>query len=138
MTTQLNPYINFKDNAREAFTFYQSVLGGTLELHTFGDFYASDDPVEKDNIMHAKLALDSGEAITGADTPSGMEFRQPWGFSIMLSGDNAEDLRRQFATLAEGGTIGMPLSKQVWGDEFGMCNDKFGISWMVNIHTESE
>lgn len=134
MPTQLNPYINFKDNAREAFTFYQSVLGGELDMHTFGDYGVESDPSCIDNIMHAKLTLDSGEAITGADTPSGMEFRQPWGFSIMLSGDNAEELRRQFAGLAEDGTIGMPLSKQIWGDEFGMCNDKFGVSWMVNIH----
>jgi PhnB protein len=27
----------------------------------------------------------------------------------------------------------MPLEKQMWGDEFGQCVDRFGISWMVNI-----
>ena len=63
MSTQLNPYINFKDNAREAFTFYQTVLGRKLEMHTFGEFHASDNPDEQDNIMHAMLTLDSGEAL---------------------------------------------------------------------------
>lgn len=134
--TRLNPYIHFKDNAREAFTFYQSILGGRLEMHTFGEFHASEDPTEQDNIMHVTLALDSGEALMGADTPKIMpEYgKEPCGFSVSLSGDDAETLRRQFAQFAEGGTIHMPLEKQIWGDEFGMATDKFGINWMINIH----
>lgn len=134
MAIQLSPYINFKDNAREAFTFYQSIFGGKLELNTFGEFHASDDPAEQDKIMHAMLTLDSGEAFMGADTPNSMEFRQPWGFCVSLSGDEADTLRDWFAKLSEGGTVGMPMEKQIWGDEFGMCNDKFGVGWMVNIH----
>jgi PhnB protein len=27
----------------------------------------------------------------------------------------------------------MPLEKQAWGDDFGMCSDQFGVPWMVNI-----
>ena len=27
----------------------------------------------------------------------------------------------------------MPFEKQMWGDEFGMCVDRFGVGWMVNI-----
>ncbi len=131
--SQLNPYINFKDNAREAFMFYQTVLGGTLSLNTFGEFHASDDPTEQDKIMHAMLTLDSGEAIMGADTPNSMEFREPWGFSISLTGDNADELRGYFEKLGDGGVILMPMEKQVWGDEFGMVKDRFGVAWMVNI-----
>ena len=54
------------------------------------------------------------------------------GFSVSLSGDDAV-LREYFEKLAVGGTVTMPLAKQVWGDEFGMCVDQFGIDWMVNI-----
>ncbi len=133
MSTQLNPYINFKDNACEAFTFYQTVLGGKLEMHTFGEFHASDNPDEQDNIMHAMLTLDSGEALMGADTPNMMEYKGNCGFSISLSGSDADVLRDQFAKLSEDGTVVMPLAKQIWGDEFGMATDKFGINWMVNI-----
>jgi len=61
MATQLNPYIHFKDNAREAFEFYQSVLGDKLEIHTFGEFQDTVYPSENDNIMNAMLTLDSGE-----------------------------------------------------------------------------
>ena len=55
------------------------------------------------------------------------------GFSVSLSGDDADQLRGYFEKLAASGTTTMPLQKQVWGDEFGMCVDKFGISWLVNI-----
>jgi PhnB protein len=65
MTIQLNPYINFNKNARQAFTFYQSVLGGTLELHTFGEFGADPDPSNQDNIMHATLTLETGGDVDG-------------------------------------------------------------------------
>ena len=137
MKIQLNPYINFNKNARQAFTFYQSVLGGTLELHTFGEFGADPDPSNQDNIMHATLTLETGGAIMGADTPSMMEYRTPCGFSVSLTGSDADVLRDRFAKLADGGTIVMPLEKQIWGDEFGMVLDQFGINWMVNIHQEA-
>lgn len=72
----------------------------------------------------------------GDDTPKAMpEYgKEPCSFSISLNGENAEELRGQFALFAQGGTIQMPLEKQMWGDEFGMVTDKFGINWMVNIH----
>ena len=53
---------------------------------------------------------------------------------ISLSGDEAEVLHGYFAKLAEGGTVDVPLEKQMWGDEFGACRDRFGVSWMVDIH----
>ncbi len=134
MQTQVNTYINFKDNARQAFEFYKSVFGGKLEMHTFGEFHASEDPTEQDKIMHAMLTLDSGEAIMGADTPNSMEFREPWGFSVSLSGSNADELRGYFQKLSENGSVLMPLEKQAWGDEFGMAKDSFNVSWMINIH----
>lgn len=134
MSTQLNPYINFNGNAREAFEFYQSVLGGKLEMHTFGDFHTSEDPTEQDNIMHAMLTLDNGEALQGADTPHIMEYKEPCGFSVSLNGSDAETLRSQFEKLADGGTVHVQIEKQVWGDEFGMVTDKYGINWLVNIH----
>lgn len=134
MSVQLNPYVNFKDNAREAFTFYHSVFGGKLEMNTFGEFHADPDPNNKNNIMHAMLTLDNGEAIQGADTPSMMEFKGNCGFSLSLSGDEPDVLRGWFEKLSDGGQVIIPIEKQMWGDEFGMVLDKFGVNWMVNIH----
>jgi PhnB protein len=68
-----------------------------------------------------------------ADVTSDMEYQAPAGFSVSLSGDDGDALHGYFEKLAAGGMITMPLAKQVWGDEFGMCVDGFGVSWLVNI-----
>lgn len=135
MQTTLSPYISFKDNARQAFEFYQTVFGGELEVHTFGEFHASDDPAEQDKVMHAMLTVSNTLQFMGADTPNAMEYHKVEGFSVSLSGENTSELRGYWEKLNADGQVTMPLEKQVWGDEFGMCVDKFGISWMVNIHT---
>ena len=128
---KLNPYIGFTDNAREAMTFYQSVFGGELVLNTFGDFGAPG--AEADKIMHGQLETPSGFTLMASDTPEGMEHRPGNNVSISLSGDTTDGLDGYFAQLADGGTVTMPLEKQMWGDVFGMCVDKFGIAWMVNV-----
>jgi PhnB protein len=68
-----------------------------------------------------------------SDTPPGMPRSEGSSISISLSGDDADELRGYFAKLSDGGTVTMPLEKQMWGDEFGMCVDKFGVTWLVNI-----
>ena len=132
MATRLNPYISFGGNAREAMTLYQHVLGGTLELHTFGE-YGADHGDDTDNIMHGLLETEDGLTLMAADTPPGMEHRTGNNITVSLSGDDAELLRRRFTGLAEGGTVDVKLEKQMWGDEFGQLTDRFGIGWLVNI-----
>jgi PhnB protein len=132
MTSRLNPYLNFNGNAREAMEFYRSVFGGDLMLNTFAELGAKDSP-DADRIMHGQLETDAGYTIMGADITSDMEFHPAAGFSVSLSGDDASALRGYWGKLTAGGTTTMPLAKQVWGDEFGMCVDQFGISWLVNI-----
>ena len=132
MASRLNPYISFSDNARQALEFYQSVLGGNLTLNTFGDMGAQDSP-DANKIMHGMLETDSGYSLMAADTPTGMEHNPGTNISVSLSGDDAADLRRYWDKLAAAGTVSIPLEKQMWGDEFGICVDQFGITWMVNI-----
>jgi PhnB protein len=133
MTVRLNPYLNFQDSAREAMTFYQSVLGGELTVSTFGEFHASEDPTEQDKVMHAQLETERGFTLMASDTPPEMERNPGDNISISLSGEDADELRGYWSKLSDGGTVTMPLEKQMWGDEFGMCVDRFGIPWMVNI-----
>ena len=132
MASQLNPYLNFNGTARQALEFYASVLGGTPVFSTFADFGAKDSP-DADRIMHGVLETGAGYTIMAADVTSDMEYHAPAGFSVSLSGDDADDLHAYWDKLSVGGTTTMPLSKQVWGDEFGMCVDQFGVSWLVNI-----
>jgi PhnB protein len=133
MLSKLNPYLSFKDNAREAMEFYKSVFGGKLIMTTFKEFHASQDPSEDDKIMHSMLEAANGITFMGADTPKGMEYRPGKNMSMALSGDNKAELTAYFEKLSAGGTIQQPLAKAPWGDTFGMLTDKFGVEWMVNI-----
>lgn len=132
MASRLNPYINFAGNTREALEFYEQVFGGTLTVATFAD-YGAGDADHADKIMHGMLETERGFTIMAADVPPGMEHQPGNNFSVSLSGDDAAELRGYWEKLTDGGTITMPLAKQVWGDEFGMCVDRFGITWLVNI-----
>lgn len=133
----LNPYLGFRATAREAMTFYQSVFGGQLEMSTFAEFQASDDPAEQDKIMHAVLATHNGMVLMGADTPNRMDYTAGNNFSVSVSGTEEDELRGYFDKLADGGTVAMPLESAPWGAVFGMCTDKFGVTWLINITPES-
>jgi PhnB protein len=132
MASRLNPYISFNGNARQAMEFYRGVFGGNLTLNTFGEYGDQDSP-DADKIMHGQIETDSGYTLMGADTPAGMQHNAGDNMAVSLSGDDADELRGYWEKLSDGGTVSVPLEKQMWGDEFGMCVDQFGIPWMVNI-----
>ena len=134
MTVRLNPYLNFRDDAREAMTFYQSILGGELSVSTFAEFQASDDPAEQDKVMHSQLETPDGLVLMAADTPNATDYTPGSTISISLSGDSddEDELRGYWGKLSDGGSVVMPLENAPWGDTFGMCVDRFGTNWMVN------
>ena len=138
MKTKLNPYLNFQDTTREAMEFYRTVFGGRLELSTFEEYHASQDPGEAHKIMHSMLEAENGITLMAADTPNSMEYRPGTNISMSLSGDNEAELKAYFEKLSADGIVTMPLEKAPWGDLFGMCTDKFGVQWMVNIASPKE
>jgi PhnB protein len=131
----LNPYLGFRDNAREVMDFYHSVFGGELTQSTFGELQGSDDPAEQDKIMHSQLETPSGFTLMAADTPNSLPYTPGDNITISLSGSAAEgdELRGYWHKLVDGGTVTMKMDMAPWGDEFGMCVDRFGIGWLVNI-----
>ena len=131
MSSRLNPYISFKDTARDAMEFYKSVFGGELNVSTFGQY--GDTGPGADNVMHAQLETPSGYTIMASDTPEGMSYEPGNNITVSLSGDDSDELRGYFDKLSEGGNVSMPLEKQMWGDEFGQLTDKYGVGWLVNI-----
>lgn len=133
MTTKLNPYLSFRDNAREAMEFYHSVFGGQLDVSTFAEMHASEDPAEADKIMHSMLVTDSDLTLMASDTPNSMDYTPGNNYSVSLSGDDDAELRGYWEKLSGSGTVTMPLEMAPWGDSFGMCVDRFGVSWLVNI-----
>jgi PhnB protein len=131
MASRLNPYLIFSGNAREAMEFYASVLGGELTLSTFGEL-GGPDAATPDNIMHGQLVSDRGYWLMGADSAPDAE-GTPENSPVSISGDEGDAIRGYFEALSDGGQIAVPLEKQMWGDEFGMLTDRFGVTWMVNI-----
>ena len=133
MQTRLNPYINFNGSTRQAMEFYKSVFGGDLRLSTFKEFNASQDPSEDNKIMHAELNSDNGIRFMASDVPNRMQYQPGTNFNMSLTGDDEAELTGYFGKLSAGGKVSQPLEKAPWGDSFGMCTDKFGINWFVNI-----
>jgi PhnB protein len=134
---QLSPYLCFNNNCEEAMNFYQSILGGELKISRFGEFENATRPVEeseKNKVMHAVLENDTLSFMASDGMPD-----RPVVFgdsvSMSISGADEAKLTGFFNGLSAGGTITMPLEKQVWGDSFGMVTDKYNIHWMVNIGT---
>jgi PhnB protein len=132
MASQLNPYITFNGNAREAMEFYHSILGGDLAVNTFGEF-GNPDPAVADKVMHAMITSPKGYMLMASDTAPGMPYTPGNTMSISLSGDPGEGLEDIWDKLADGGSVQVPFEKQMWGDVFGMLTDKYGIQWMVDV-----
>ncbi len=131
---KLNPYMHFKDNAKEAMEFYKSVLGGELTMTTFREGMHDQSPTA-DNIMHAQLTVGPEMTLMASDTPPEMQANPGASVTISLSGEESDEekLKGYWEGLSEGGTVNYPLEKAPWGDTFGMLTDKFGMEWMVNI-----
>jgi PhnB protein len=132
VASRLNPYLSFPGTARDAMEFYHAVFGGDLKVNTFGEF-GNQDAAVADKVMHAMLETDRGYALMASDLAPGMPHTPGNNITISLSGEDGDDLRGYWEKLTDGGQVTMPLEKQMWGDEFGMCTDKFGVAWMVNI-----
>ncbi|MFC5218418.1 VOC family protein [Streptomyces coerulescens] len=131
MASRLNPYITFAGDARQALEFYKEVFGGTLNLNTYAEFGQKDSPLA-DKIMHGMLEAPNGFTLMCADTPTD-DHKPGNNISVSLSGDDDAELRGYWEKLSAGASVSVPLEKQMWGDVFGMCTDRFGITWMVNI-----
>lgn len=138
MNTTLSPYLNFDGQTAEAMRFYQSVLGGELNIQTFGESGMGEDPAVKDRVIHAHLKNDAINLMASDTNPYQSALAQGNNVHLSLNGSDEGRLTRAFQGLAEGGTVTMPLERQFWGDLFGMVQDRYGINWMVNISPVSQ
>ncbi len=129
----LYPYLYFGGNCREAFTRYQEIFGGELVLVPMSD-KPSDDalPAEQaDLIMHAALSFE-GDLLMGSDDPSG-DGGPMRGVAVNCTVPAVAEATRVFDALANGGEVTMPLAETFWSPMFGMCVDRFGTPWMVDV-----
>jgi len=129
---QINVYLVFDGTCKEAFTFYQQVLGGTLAMQTHGDSPMAEQtpPDWRDRILHARLDAE-GALLMGSDSPP-EQHDIPKGFSVSVPVNDPAQADRIFKSLAANGSVQMPIQQTFWAIRFGMLTDRFGIPWMVN------
>ncbi|MES2215963.1 MAG: VOC family protein [Patescibacteria group bacterium] len=137
--TTLHPYVRYNDaKCREAFTFYQSILGGKLAFMTAGESpMATEFPEDKKGlIMHAEL-VNGDIKLYGSDMMRDVA-KVGDNFCMSLNYDNEKELRDHFTKLSQGGEVFMAPEKAFWGAIFGMVTDKYGIEWMVNYQMDQK
>ncbi len=130
---KLISYILFDGQCKEAFELYEQCLGGKIVMMmTHGESPMAEEvsPEWRDKVMHVRLEA-GDQALMGSDAPPG-HFEKPQGFSVSISITDPAEAERIFNTLAENGTVNMPLQQTFWAVRFGMLVDRFGIPWMVN------
>jgi PhnB protein len=126
---QLNPYITFHGNCREAMEFYKACLGGELSVMAVGDSpMASDMPDKKNNVLHSMLKTD-GMVLMASDMIMPGEMIRGNTITLCINGGTKEELQQFFTKLSEGGTVGQPLTEAFFGT-YGELTDKFGMNWM--------
>ncbi len=131
----LHPYLFFSNTAREAMTRYHEIFGGKLEIMTAADMPDGEEmppEVADEFVAHAALGFDDGALLMASDDPTG-DGSGVKGAAINIALTDQNEARRIFDALADGGSIEMPLGETFWSPLFGMCVDRFGVSWMVNV-----
>ena len=131
--TQINAYISFNGNCRQAMNFYKDCLGGELNLMQVKDTPAAATcPAgTEDHIMHSSLTK-NGMVLFATDMVDQEAFQQGNNMALCVNCSSEEEINDFFKKLAEGGKITCPLGVQFWGATFGSLIDKFGIAWMFN------
>ncbi len=143
---KVSTYLNFPRNTEEAFNFYKSVFGGefTDGIHRFSEVppqKGAPPTAEEDKnlVMHVVLPILGGHVLMGTDAPESMGFAVKPGNNmyINLEPDTRTETKRLFDALSAGGKVEMQLQEMFWGDYFGSCTDKYGISWMFNCSSKT-
>ena len=133
-----NPYLFFSGDCAEAFERYHEIFGGEVQILRHGDLPEGAEPMpgaEPHHVMHAALMVDGG-VLLGSDDPTG-DGGPKVGLAVSWGGADDAATKATFDQLAEGGEVQMPLSPTFWTSSFGVCVDRFGISWMVGTESAS-
>lgn len=127
----INAYLFFEGNCREAMNFYQSCLGGKTEVMTFEGSPMEVPDEYKDKVMHACLMTDE-LTLMASDSMPGQPVNFGNSVSLSINYESEAEINRLFPLLAQDGQVTMALQDTFWGARFGSLIDKFGINWMLN------
>ena len=126
------PYLHFNGNCRAAITFYRDCFGGELEV--VASPTASGEPNTDPNapVQHSRIAQGGQALLMASDYPPGVDTSSLGNnFSVFIDCSSNDELEKLFTALSQGGKVTVPPSDMPSG-RFGMCDDSFGISWILN------
>jgi PhnB protein len=135
---ELNPYLTYNGRCEAAFKFYEKCLDGKIvAMMTYKDMPPEHHvPDEwRDKILHTRL-IAGNAVLMGSDALPDC-YETPQGMSVSLQVDKPAEADRIFHTLAENGTVRMPIQETFWAARFGMLVDQFGVPWMINCERPS-
>ena len=130
-------YLMFNGRCEEAVEFYRKAVGAQVDMmmrHKESPQPAPPGMVPpgfENKIMHCSFRIGQTTVMASDGCSAGNAKFE--GFSLSITVPNEAEADRAFAALSEGGKVTMPLTKTFWSPRFGMLEDKFGISWMVNV-----
>ena len=130
---QLNTYLTFNGNCKDAMTFYKECLGGELVLQTIGESPMAEKmpPQMKEYILHSSLT-NGGFVIMATDCVPEQGLIKGNSVSLCLNCSSEEEITSCYAKLADGGSANHPLENTFWGALFGDLTDKYGNHWLLN------
>ena len=140
MTVTTTAHANFRGQAREALTFYQSVFGGDLSLATYADIHSVEHPDQADHIAFGRVRAPNGFDIMAYDVqPSKGYDRGENAFYITLQGDDSDEIKAQWDGLSgTASTILIPLAPAPFAPLYGMLTDRYGITWIVGVEAAQD
>lgn len=131
----LDVYLYFRGQAKEAMEFYKDIFGGELTVQTYAEVPdMAKDASQKDWLMHARL---EGGLIKLMASDTAKASPTAAKIDLSLGGTDETGMREIFDKLSQGGKVNSALKKEFWGDIFGSLTDKYGINWMMNITVKS-
>ena len=133
--SQINSYLTFSGNCREAMTFYKECLGGELAFQTVGESPLSEKMPNrmKDCILHSTLTK-GNLILMGSDMVSEKGLVKGNSVSLSLNCSSEEEIKNCYVKLSTGGSQNHPLEDSFLGALFGDLTDKFSNHWILNYN----
>jgi PhnB protein len=134
--SQINSYLTFSGNCREAMNFYQQCLGGELMFQTVGETPMAEKMPQqmKDHILHSTLT--NGELVLmGSDMVPDNGLMRGNAVSLSLMCSSEDEIKKFYEKLSSGGKADHPIENTFWGALFGDLTDKYGNHWLLHYQS---
>ncbi|MCM3710555.1 VOC family protein [Sporosarcina luteola] len=119
-----------EDNAEEAMNYYTSLIEDSQITSIVR--YGPGESGKEGTVMQATFTL-KGQEFMCIDSSVKHQFSFTPSFSIFVTCDTEEELDNLYHELIEGGSALMPLGDYGFSKKFGWLNDRFGVSWQLNL-----